>query len=68
MLIFSKGWSVDRDGPGQRLVFYLKGCNMRCLWCANPEGISPLPRTLYYPGRGRSGTAGGVMPAWRGQG
>ena len=51
MLIFAQGWSIDKDGPGQRLVFYLKGCNMRCAWCANPESISPEPEILFYPGR-----------------
>jgi len=39
------------DGPGQRLVYYLKGCNMRCLWCANPEGLEFCPEMLFYPDR-----------------
>ncbi len=29
------------NGPGYRTVIYLKGCPLRCLWCHNPEGISP---------------------------
>jgi pyruvate formate lyase activating enzyme len=49
MLLFSEGWSIGRDGTGQRLTLHLKGCNMRCAWCANPEGIAPQPQTLFLP-------------------
>ena len=28
------------DGSGIRTTVFLKGCNMRCPWCHNPEGIS----------------------------
>ncbi len=40
-VIFSiKRYSVH-DGPGIRVTFFLKGCPLSCLWCHNPEGISP---------------------------
>jgi len=41
--IFQKGFNYSQDGPGNRLVFHMQGCNMRCPWCSNPEGISAVP-------------------------
>ncbi len=39
MKIFEKGFNFSQDGPGNRLVYHLSGCNMRCIWCSNPEGM-----------------------------
>lgn len=32
------------DGPGLRTTVFLKGCPLRCIWCHNPEGLSPKPQ------------------------
>lgn len=37
--VFGKGFNFSQDGPGNRLVYHLKGCNMHCPWCSNPEGM-----------------------------
>ncbi len=39
MRIFYKGFNFSEDGPGNRLVYHLSGCNMHCPWCSNPEGM-----------------------------
>ena len=40
MRIFNKGFHFGQDGPGNRLVYHVSGCNMHCIWCSNPEGMS----------------------------
>ncbi len=37
------------DGPGIRTTVFVKGCNMRCQWCHNPETIAFAPEYLLYP-------------------
>lgn len=36
------------DGPGIRTTVFFKGCNLRCLWCHNPEGFERKPQMLFY--------------------
>lgn len=36
------------DGAGIRTTVFLKGCPLKCVWCHNPEGISPKPQLAYY--------------------
>ncbi len=35
------------DGPGIRTNVFVKGCPLRCLWCANPESQCPAPQLMY---------------------
>ncbi len=39
-------FSLD-DGPGIRTTVFLKGCQLRCPWCQNPEGLNRFPE-LYF--------------------
>lgn len=36
-IIFNLQYFSVHDGPGIRTVIFLKGCPLKCLWCANPE-------------------------------
>lgn len=38
-----KEFSIN-DGPGVRTTIFMKGCPLKCVWCHNPEGISPNPQ------------------------
>ncbi len=35
------------DGPGIRTTVFLKGCPLRCAWCANPESQQTRTEILY---------------------
>ena len=49
--IFSIQKYSVHDGPGIRTIIFLKGCNLRCDWCSNPESQSSHPQLAYNPGK-----------------
>lgn len=38
--ILHRGFNFSQDGPGNRLVYHMQGCNFFCPWCSNPESIA----------------------------
>lgn len=46
---FQKGFNYSQDGRGNRLILHLQGCNLRCPWCANPEGTAPRGTLIADP-------------------
>ncbi|MBT4287414.1 MAG: glycyl-radical enzyme activating protein [Deltaproteobacteria bacterium] len=46
-LIFDTKRYAINDGPGIRMTIFMKGCPLKCVWCHNPESISPKQQKLY---------------------
>lgn len=36
------------DGDGIRTTVFFKGCPLKCVWCHNPEAISPKKQIAFY--------------------
>ena len=47
-IIFDVARGSFVDGPGVRTTVFFKGCNLKCLWCHNPEGQSAVRELLFY--------------------
>ena len=48
-MVFDIQRSSVHDGPGIRTTVFLKGCNLRCFWCHNPESWRRGQDLLFYP-------------------
>ncbi len=48
MNIFDIQRGSYHDGPGIRTVVFLKGCNLSCTWCQNPESQAVKPQMMFY--------------------
>ena len=47
-LIFDIQRASFVDGEGVRTAIFFKGCNLKCQWCHNPEGINSQKELLFY--------------------
>lgn len=36
------------DGQGIRTTVFFKGCNLKCVWCHNPESQARAPQIMFY--------------------
>ncbi|MBE0697388.1 MAG: glycyl-radical enzyme activating protein [Anaerolineaceae bacterium] len=62
MILQIQRFSLD-DGPGIRTTVFFKGCNLHCLWCHNPESISPQVEIAFQRQRCTScGACSAVCP------
>ena len=46
-IVFNIQHYCIHDGPGIRTGVFLKGCPLRCLWCANPESQCTHPQVFW---------------------
>ena len=50
-LIFDLKHYAVHDGTGIRVTVFFKGCPLHCLWCHNPESVSPNRELMLMPNR-----------------
>ncbi len=49
--VFDIDETATHDGPGLRMMVYLKGCPLRCVWCHSPESVRREPEVVRYESR-----------------
>ena len=47
-LIFNIQRFCIHDGPGIRTTVFFKGCNLKCVWCHNPESQSSNKEIMFF--------------------
>lgn len=47
-IIFNIQQFSTYDGPGIRTTVFFKGCNLRCIWCHNPESYALKRQLMFY--------------------
>ena len=50
-IVFNVQRMSMHDGPGVRTNVFLKGCPLRCGWCANPESQQMQPELMLRAGQ-----------------
>jgi len=45
---FAISWSSYKDGPGKRIVLFLCGCPLHCLWCHSPHSQTGEAELLFF--------------------
>lgn len=45
---FNISWLSETDGPGKRLVLFLQGCHLNCVWCHSPHSQPEESPLLYF--------------------
>ncbi|MCX6089125.1 MAG: glycyl-radical enzyme activating protein [Candidatus Atribacteria bacterium] len=47
-IIFDIQRYAIHDGPGIRMLIFLKGCPLKCPWCDNPESQNINPQVVWF--------------------
>lgn len=50
-IVFAIDQTATHDGPGLRMLVYLKGCPLGCIWCHSPESRRSEPQIVWYGAR-----------------